>query len=177
LACSARAAALPLWGWAGRRTRRHRRGRPHAGDLRLPWGDLLQPRELRNRLPLPRATRPEARTNYFLAQPRLRAGTRERRLLPHPGRNRTVSELKPRTGADDGEIQVAFFDEEGQELEWLTDQLQQRWESFKKRKEAAAVSGEKVDPFSAAVLVRKNKEALPIFELLRAKGVPVELSG
>src|SRR5699024_7021089 len=28
-----------------------------------------------------------------------------------------------------------------------------------------------------AVLVRKNKEALPIFELLRAKGVPVELSG
>src|SRR5699024_1515749 len=79
-------AALPLWGWAGRRTRRHRRGRPHAGDLRLPWGDLLQPRELRNRLPLPRATRPEARTNYFLAQPRLRAGTRERRLLPHPGR-------------------------------------------------------------------------------------------
>lgn len=93
------------------------------------------------------------------------------------GENRTVSELKPRAGAEDGEIQVAFFDEEDQELEWLTDQLQQRWESFKKRKEAAAVSGEKVDPFSAAVLVRKNKEALPIFELLRDKGVPVELTG
>ncbi|MDK8790506.1 UvrD-helicase domain-containing protein [Corynebacterium sp. MSK039] len=93
------------------------------------------------------------------------------------GDNRTVSELKPREGADDGDIQVAFFDEEDQELEWLTDQLQQRWESFKKRKEAAAVSGEKINPFSAAVLVRKNKEALPIFELLRAKGVPVELTG
>jgi DNA helicase-2/ATP-dependent DNA helicase PcrA len=76
-----------------------------------------------------------------------------------------VSPLTSRPGAGRGEVQVGWFDTREQELEWLADDLASRYHS---RSEG--------EPFSAAVLLRKNAEARPIHDLLQARGVPVDMT-
>lgn len=88
---------------------------------------------------------------------------------------RMVQPLEPRPGAGDGEVSLAFFDEEDDELTWLADNLQQLWQDYDSHRKAAA-DPSTIKPFSAAVLIRKNKQAVPIFEKLRERGVPAEMT-
>ena len=81
---------------------------------------------------------------------------------------RTVSPLQPRPNAPRGEISLAFYEREDEEITWLADELQKRWEAFQ--------AGDKKRPFSAAVLVTRNKMALPIYDALRERGVPAEMT-
>ena len=88
---------------------------------------------------------------------------------------RLVSELRPRPGAAAGEAAVAFFDEREQELDWLADKLQSQWEDYQRKLEMAD-DPTKVKPFSAAVLVTVNKDAVPIYEKLVERGVPADMT-
>ena len=81
---------------------------------------------------------------------------------------RTVSPLQPRPNAPRGEISLAFYEREDEEITWLADELQKRWEAFQ--------AGDKKRSFSAAVLVTRNKMALPIYDALRERGVPAEMT-
>lgn len=81
---------------------------------------------------------------------------------------RTVSPLQPRPGAGRGEISLAFYEREDQEITWMADELARHWAEYQ--------AGDKKKPFSAAVLVTRNKMALPIFEALRERGVPAEMT-
>lgn len=81
---------------------------------------------------------------------------------------RIVSPLQPRPGADRGVISLAFYGREDEEIAWLADQLAQHWEHHQR--------GDRKKPFSAAVLVTRNKMALPIYEALRERGVPAEMT-
>ncbi|KAB1504148.1 ATP-dependent helicase [Corynebacterium sp. 320] len=87
------------------------------------------------------------------------------------GRTRLVSALQPRDGADEGDIHLAFFDEREQELEWLADNLERQWKD-----RAAAGHGAAERSFSAAVLVTKNRDAVPIYTKLVERGVPAEMT-
>lgn len=88
---------------------------------------------------------------------------------------RLVSELRPRSGAAEGETAVAFFEEREQELDWLAEKLQTQWEAYQQKLEAAE-NPAKVKPFSAAVLVTVNKDAVPIYEKLVERGVPADMT-
>lgn len=88
---------------------------------------------------------------------------------------RLVSELRPRPGAAEGESAVAFFDEREQELDWLADKLQSQWRDHQRKLETADDPA-KVKPFSAAVLVTVNKDAVPIYEKLVERGVPADMT-
>lgn len=81
---------------------------------------------------------------------------------------RLVSELEPRAGAPRGDIKLGFFDTEDEEIAWFADQLAARWQAY--------TEGDRAKPFSAAVLVRKNKQAVPVYEALIARGVPAEMT-
>ena len=108
--------------------------------------------------------------------------------------HRLVSELEEREGAADGEVSIAFFDEREEELDWLATHIERRWKSWMN---AAAVHGGgdrpypeleshdeaqwfkedgKLKKFTAAVLVRKNRDALPIFQALYDRDVPAEMT-
>ncbi|HIW91352.1 MAG TPA: UvrD-helicase domain-containing protein [Candidatus Corynebacterium avicola] len=76
-----------------------------------------------------------------------------------------VSPLTSRPGAGSGEVEIGWFDTREEELEWLADDLAARYHGRD--------TGE---PFSAAVLLRKNAEAQPIHDLLIARDVPVEMT-
>lgn len=89
---------------------------------------------------------------------------------------RLVSPLESRPGAAEGEVDIAFFDEEEQEITWVADNLELEWNRYLENKKAADAEGREISPFSAAVLVRKNSQAAPVFEQLKQRGVPVELS-
>ncbi len=88
---------------------------------------------------------------------------------------RLVSELRPRPGAAAGETAIAFFDEREAELDWLADKLQSQWEDYQRKLEMAD-DLTKVKPFSAAVLVTVNKDAVPIYEKLVERGVPADMT-
>ncbi|WP_293817546.1 UvrD-helicase domain-containing protein [uncultured Corynebacterium sp.] len=88
---------------------------------------------------------------------------------------RLVSELRPRPGAAEGESAVAFFDEREKELDWLADKLQTQWQAYQRQLETADDPA-KVKPFSAAVLVTVNKDAVPIYEKLMERGVPADMT-
>ncbi|WP_426706085.1 UvrD-helicase domain-containing protein [Corynebacterium auriscanis] len=79
-----------------------------------------------------------------------------------------VSELKPRAGSDEGTVRVAFHDDKEQEITWLAQHVAQHWEAW--------TDSDQAKPFSAAVLVRRNADAVPIYEALRELGVPAEMS-
>ena len=70
---------------------------------------------------------------------------------------------------------MAFFDEREQELDWLAEKLQTQWEAYQQKLEAAE-NPAKVKPFSAAVLVTVNKDAVPIYEKLVERGVPADMT-
>lgn len=89
-----------------------------------------------------------------------------------------VSPLTARPGAGSGEVHLGWFDTREQELEWLADDLAGRYHSHVAA-QAGAQAGRpprRPRPFSAAVLLRKNADARPIHDLLRARGVPVDMT-
>ena len=79
-----------------------------------------------------------------------------------------VSELSARPGSVAGTVRVAFHDERAQEIAWLVQNLKNEWEAW--------LASDQAKPFSAAVLVRKNADAVPIYEALQEAGVPAEMS-
>ncbi|MEY8567435.1 UvrD-helicase domain-containing protein [Corynebacteriaceae bacterium 7-707] len=81
-----------------------------------------------------------------------------------------VSPLTARPGAGTGEVQLGWFDTREEELEWLADDLAARYREHRAQREPGGA------PFSAAVLLRKNADAQPIHDLLRARGVPVDMT-
>lgn len=79
-----------------------------------------------------------------------------------------VSELSARPGSNAGTVRVAFHDERAQEIAWLTQRLKNEWEAW--------LGADQTKPFSAAVLVRKNADTVPIYKALSEAGVPAEMS-
>lgn len=76
---------------------------------------------------------------------------------------RAVARLESRPGAGAGDVTLGFFEHEQEEIEFVADEL------------AAVFSS--ADELSAAVLVRKNRQAHPIAEALEHRGVPYEIVG
>ena len=89
-------------------------------------------------------------------------------------RPRLVSPLRPRPGADAGDIRVGFFTTLNEEIDWVADSMQRLWEEHLDA--ASPTSGTSQHPFSAAVLIRKNSHAVDIYEALRERGVPAEMT-
>ncbi|MEB3032158.1 ATP-dependent helicase [[Mycobacterium] nativiensis] len=83
-------------------------------------------------------------------------------------RSVTVQSLRPRPDAPPGDVRLALLPDVTAERDWVADALQQRYQR-------AAADG--VAPPTAAVLVRRNADAAPLAEAIRARGVPVEVVG
>ena len=84
------------------------------------------------------------------------------RALPRP-----VDPLAPRPQAESGEVQLGYFATQEEEREFVARHMRQKYDE-------AVVAGE---PFSAAVLVRKNRHSTQIAQALEAQGVPCEIVG
>ncbi|WP_199253731.1 ATP-dependent helicase [Mycolicibacterium mengxianglii] len=83
-------------------------------------------------------------------------------------RSVAVRELRARPGAEEGTVRCALFTDVESERDWVADHLAGRYRS-------AADLG--TPPPTAAVLVRRNADAVPMASALRARGVPVEVVG
>lgn len=83
-------------------------------------------------------------------------------------RSVAVRALRPRPDAPAGTVRCALLADVRAEREWIADQLHERY----RRARAAGVS-----PPTAAVLVRRNADAAPVADALRARGIPVEVVG
>ncbi|MEB3022655.1 ATP-dependent helicase [[Mycobacterium] crassicus] len=83
-------------------------------------------------------------------------------------RSVTVQSLRPRPDAPPGDVRLALLPDVTAEREWVAEAIQQRYQQ-------AAADG--VAPPTAAVLVRRNADAAPLAEAIRARGVPVEVVG
>ncbi|MEO9201165.1 MAG: ATP-dependent helicase, partial [Mycobacterium sp.] len=83
-------------------------------------------------------------------------------------RSVTVHTLRPRPAAPAGHVRLALLGDVVTEREWIAGALAHRYRQ-------AAADG--VDPPTAAVLVRRNADAAPLAEAIRARGVPVEVVG
>ncbi len=83
-------------------------------------------------------------------------------------RSVAVRALRPRPDAPPGTVRCALLPDAQAEREWIADQLSGHYQ----RAQADGVS-----PPTAAVLVRRNADAAPIADALRARGIPVEVVG
>jgi DNA helicase-2/ATP-dependent DNA helicase PcrA len=83
-------------------------------------------------------------------------------------RSVAVHALRPRPDAAPGTIRCALLSDVRAEREWIADQLHAHY-----RQAQADGAG----PPTAAVLVRRNADAAPIADALRARGIPVEVVG
>ncbi|WP_204803933.1 ATP-dependent helicase [Mycobacterium riyadhense] len=83
-------------------------------------------------------------------------------------RSVAVRALRSRPDAPPGTVRCALLADVQAEREWIADHLQGHF----RRAQADGVS-----PPTAAVLVRRNADAAPIAEALRARGIPVEVVG
>ena len=83
-------------------------------------------------------------------------------------RSVAVRALRPRPDAPPGTVRCALLPDVRAEREWIADHLQAHYQ--RARAEGAS-------PPTAAVLVRRNADAAPIADALRARGVPVEVVG
>lgn len=83
-------------------------------------------------------------------------------------RSVAVHALRPRPDAPPGTVRCALLGDVRAEREWIADQLEGHYQR-------AHADG--VDPPTAAVLVRRNADAAPIADALRARGIPVEVVG
>ncbi|HEY5855644.1 MAG TPA: ATP-dependent DNA helicase [Aldersonia sp.] len=79
-----------------------------------------------------------------------------------------VEPLRPRPRADAGTIAIATLDTVADERNWVAERIAAEYA-------AAADAGSKTP--TAAVLLRRNADAAPIAEALRAHGLPVEIVG
>lgn len=80
-------------------------------------------------------------------------------------RSVAVHALRPRPDAPPGTVLCALLPDVQAERDWIADELAARF----RRTDG--------DPPTAAVLVRRNADAAPIADALRARGVPVEVVG
>ncbi|WAJ46485.1 ATP-dependent DNA helicase [Mycobacterium sp. Aquia_216] len=83
-------------------------------------------------------------------------------------RSVAVHALRPRPDAPLGTVRAALLADAQTEREWIADHLSSHYQ----RAHADGVS-----PPTAAVLVRRNADAAPIADALRARGIPVEVVG
>src|SRR5271168_1182473 len=83
-------------------------------------------------------------------------------------RSVAVRALRSRPDAEPGTVRCALLPDVHAERDWVADHLQLRYQQ-------AAADG--VAPPTAAVLLRRNADAAPIANALRARGVPVEVVG
>lgn len=79
-----------------------------------------------------------------------------------------VSTLRARPGAVAGDVRLALLSDVEQEREWVADKIAEQYD--------AARAADRPVP-TAAVLIRRNADAAPLAEALRAKGLPVEVVG
>jgi ATP-dependent DNA helicase UvrD/PcrA len=83
-------------------------------------------------------------------------------------RSVAVRALRSRPDAPPGTVRCALLPDVRAEREWIADQLDAHYQR-------AQVDG--ISPPTAAVLVRRNADAAPIADALRARGIPVEVVG
>lgn len=83
-------------------------------------------------------------------------------------RSVAVRALRARPNAAPGTLRCALLPDVRTEREWVADHLQRRYQR-------ANTDG--VAPPTAAVLVRRNADAAPMADALRARGIPVEVVG
>ncbi|WP_276033579.1 ATP-dependent helicase [Mycobacterium alsense] len=83
-------------------------------------------------------------------------------------RSVAVRALRPRPDAPPGTVRCALLADVRAEREWIAEQLHRRYRQ-------AHADG--VSPPTAAVLVRRNADAAPVADALRARGIPVEVVG
>lgn len=65
-----------------------------------------------------------------------------------------------------GTVHAAWFNQPDDEITWIADHLAREFEQHQEQRKK----------FTAAVLVRKNRDAEPIADALRARGVPVDMT-
>lgn len=121
-------------------------------DFPLPDGSPAPTRELRTSWRNPPATLAVA--NAVSAQARRRSVE--------------VQELRPAPHAAPGTVTVALLADVAAERDWVAEQLQRRYARARR-------AGD--EPPTAAVLVRRNADAAPMADALRARGVPAEVVG
>ncbi|MEJ6019104.1 ATP-dependent helicase [Corynebacterium sp. H113] len=80
---------------------------------------------------------------------------------------RTVERLTPRPGAHEGTVSLALHSTVHEELTWIADRMASEYAT-------AQAEGRH---FSAAVLVRGNKDSAPVLDALTSVGVPAEIVG
>nr|WP_222932850.1 ATP-dependent DNA helicase [Nocardia yunnanensis] len=80
----------------------------------------------------------------------------------------TVDALRPRPDATAGTVALALWEDVAAERDWVGERIAAEWQ-------AAADDG--LPPPTSAVLVRRNADAAPLAEALRAHGLPVEIVG
>jgi DNA helicase II / ATP-dependent DNA helicase PcrA len=83
-------------------------------------------------------------------------------------RSVAVRALRPRPDAAPGTVRCALLSDVQAEREWIADQILERYRH---------APGDGAGPPTAAVLVRRNADAAPIADALRARGIPVEVVG
>ncbi|MDV3126789.1 ATP-dependent helicase [Mycobacterium sp. 21AC1] len=83
-------------------------------------------------------------------------------------RSVAVRALLPRPDAEPGTVRCALLSDVAAERDWVADHLAQRYHGARSDGSAAP---------TAAVLVRRNADAVPMADALTARGVPVEVVG
>lgn len=83
------------------------------------------------------------------------------------GPARAVAALSSRPHAPIGDVQIAFFEHEQEEIDFVADDLARQYEN----------SRETGEIFNAAVLVRANRTSPEVAEALELRGVPYEIVG
>ncbi len=83
-------------------------------------------------------------------------------------RSVAVRALRPRPDAPPGTVRCALLPDVQAEREWIADHLRGHYQRAR---------AEDASPPTAAVLVRRNADAAPIADALRARGIPVEVVG
>ncbi len=87
---------------------------------------------------------------------------------PLRDRGVAVEELTARPGASSGDVRLALTTTADEEREWVADVIAREYEDARRRDDP---------PPTAAVLIRRNADAEPIAEVLRRRGLPVEVVG
>ncbi|MEV0245451.1 UvrD-helicase domain-containing protein [Nocardia sp. NPDC050712] len=80
----------------------------------------------------------------------------------------TVDALRAKPDAGEGIVELALTETVAEERDWIAERIAEEW--------AARRAAEEPPPTSA-VLVRRNADASPLAEALRARGLPVEIVG
>ena len=88
------------------------------------------------------------------------------------GENRPVAPLEPRAGAGAGQVSFGYWQNTEEEISWIAGNLQEKYDRYLQQRENNPDAR-----FSAAVLVRKNKQSRVIAETLEQYGVPYEVVG